>query len=88
VSNSVRHAYPGHGGGHVDVMIELRADRIVIEVADDGDGFDPHDVPVFDGAELSEGGLGLAIIETITDELEIRSTPGRRGSRLRFAKSL
>ena len=73
VSNSVRHAYAASGGGHVDVSYELGHDRIAIEVV---------------GDELSEGGLGIQIIRTIADELEIESAPGRRGSRLRFVKQL
>jgi serine/threonine-protein kinase RsbW len=86
VSNSVRHAYGAAGDGHVDVTYELYADRMGIEVVDDGLGFDPDDAASFDGGELSEGGLGIAIIETIADELEIESQLGRRGSRLRFVK--
>ena len=88
VSNSVRHAYGAEGDGSVDVRYELRADRVTIEVVDDGEGFDPEEAPSFDGDELSEGGLGIAIIRTIADELEISSRPGVRGSRLRFVKNL
>ena len=66
----------------------LQLDRLGIEVVDDGEGFDPDETPAFDGEELSEGGLGIAIIRTIADELEIRSRPGERGSRLRFVKVL
>jgi serine/threonine-protein kinase RsbW len=88
VSNSVRHAYGGHAPGHVDITYELRSDRLGIEVVDDGEGFDPDEAPSFEDGELSEGGLGIAIIRTIADELEIRSRPGERGSRLRFVKLL
>lgn len=88
VSNSVRHAYGDGGEGHVDIRYELRADRIGIEVVDDGAGFDPDESPAFDGDELSEGGLGIAIIRTLADEVEIESRPGARGSRLRFVKML
>jgi len=88
VSNSVRHAYGDKGDGHVDVTYELYPDRLGIQVVDDGDGFDPDAAPVFDGQELSEGGLGIAIIRTIADEFEIESKPGSRGSRLRFVKFL
>ena len=66
----------------------MAADRISVEVVDDGDGFDPEEAPSFDGDELSEGGLGIAIIRTIADEVEIESRPGVRGSRLRFVKKL
>jgi hypothetical protein len=40
------------------------------------------------GNELSEGGLGIAIIRSIADEFEIDSKVGARGSRLRFVKIL
>ena len=88
VSNSVRHAYGPGSEGHVDVTYKLFADRIGIEVVDDGAGFDPDEAPSFEGDELSEGGLGIAIIRTIADEFELDSRPGVRGSRLRFVKRL
>jgi serine/threonine-protein kinase RsbW len=88
VSNSVRHGYGDKGDGHVDITYELHTDRLGIQVVDDGDGFDPDEAPSYDGKELSEGGLGIAIIRTIADEFEIDSKPGARGSRLRFVKLL
>jgi serine/threonine-protein kinase RsbW len=87
VSNSVRHAY-GDRDGHVDITYELRPDRLDIQVVDDGNGFDPDEAPAIEGEELSEGGLGIAIIRTIADEFEIDSKLGARGSRLRFVKLL
>jgi serine/threonine-protein kinase RsbW len=88
VSNSVRHAYGSTGAGCVDVRYELHPDRLRIEVVDDGAGFDPDAAEGKDGKELSEGGLGIAIIRSIADEFEVRSSPGERGSTLRFAKRL
>jgi len=85
VSNSVRHAYAG-GGGVVSIAYHLRGPELAIEVVDDGAGFDPDREPL--EGELTEGGLGIAIIRAIADHLEIRSRPGVRGSRLRFVKSL
>lgn len=87
VSNSVRHAYDGDGDGQVEIRYELRSDRMTVEVVDDGAGFDPDETPSFEGEELSEGGLGIAIIRTVADEVEIDSRPGARGSRLRFVKT-
>ena len=87
-SNSVRHAY-GDGEGHVEISFELREDRLVVEVSDDGGGFEPS-AGTGNGApdpELSEGGLGIAIIRSIADELEIGAGP-HGGSRLRFTKLL
>jgi serine/threonine-protein kinase RsbW len=88
VSNSVRHAYGPDGDGYVEVTYELAPNQICIEVVDDGEGFDPDEPPALDGEELSEGGLGIAIIRSIADEFEIQSSPGVRGSRLRFSKQL
>jgi len=87
-SNSVRHAYSGADtAGVVEISYELRPDRLVIEVTDEGEGFDPADS---EGTpeELSEGGLGIAIIRAIADEVEIGTQPGGKGSRLRFEKEL
>ena len=85
-SNSVRHAY-GDDGGHVDISFELRDDRLIVEVADDGTGFVSLPADEADG-ELTEGGLGIAIIRSIADEVEIGDGPGGRGARLRFVKLL
>ena len=86
-SNSVRHAYEENHVGVVEISYELLPDRLVIEVTDEGGGFDPaeaHGAP----EELSEGGLGIAIIRAIADEVEIGRQPDGKGSRLRFEKAL
>jgi serine/threonine-protein kinase RsbW len=87
VSNSVRHAY-ADGAGFVSIGYELTGDALAVEVVDDGRGFDPDRPPPLEGEELTEGGLGIAIIRTIADEFELQSQPGVRGSRLRFVKRL
>ena len=87
-SNSVRHAYDDDGG-HVSISFELRDDRLIVEVADDGTGFEPETKHKNgDDVELSEGGLGIAIIRSIADEVEIGGGANGRGSRLRFVKLL
>ena len=86
-SNSVRHAYGDKDAGVVDISYQLFSDRLVIEVTDDGEGFDPVERER-NGGELSEGGLGIAIIRAIADEVEIGAQPAGKGSRLRFEKAL
>jgi serine/threonine-protein kinase RsbW len=86
-SNSVRHAY-ADDDGRVDISFELLDDRLIVEVADDGGGFEPADSDRNGDEELSEGGLGIAIIRSIADEVEIGGGPEGRGSRLRFVKLL
>jgi serine/threonine-protein kinase RsbW len=86
-SNSVRHAYGDKDAGVVDISYQLFSDRLVIEVTDEGEGFDPAEAEG-NAAELSEGGLGIAIIRAIADEVEFGVQPGGKGSRLRFEKAL
>lgn len=84
-SNSIRHAYEEGRTGSVEVRYELAVDRLSIEVLDEGRGFDPEATSK-DGDELDEGGLGIAIIRALVDELDIQSNG--RGSALRFTKYL
>jgi serine/threonine-protein kinase RsbW len=86
-SNSVRHAYGAENVGAVEISYQLLPDRLVIEVTDDGGGFDPSARPL-EAEGLSEGGLGIAIIRAIADDVEIGTRPNGKGSRLRFEKAL
>ena len=83
----VTHAYGDQDVGVVDISYQLFPDRLVIEVLDEGEGFDPATAEV-NADELSEGGLGIAIIRAIADAVEIGAQPGGKGSRLRFEKAL
>ena len=85
-TNSVRHGY-ADGEGTVEILYELQPDRLVVEVADNGPGFDAAgDRPREEN--LAEGGLGIAIIKAVSDEFEAGERSGGQGSRLRFAKLL
>jgi serine/threonine-protein kinase RsbW len=87
-TNSVRHAYGG-GAGLVHIVYELHSDKLVVEVSDSGEGFVPpaRRARELNPDELAEGGLGIAIIEALSDELEIGESDDG-GSRLRFVKRL
>jgi serine/threonine-protein kinase RsbW len=85
-TNSVRHAYEG-GEGVVEIVYELHPDRLVVEVTDEGEGFEPPADGSAEAGDLSEGGLGIAIIQALADDLEIGPREGG-GSRLRFVKRL
>jgi serine/threonine-protein kinase RsbW len=86
-SNSVRHAYRDGREGIVEILYDIQPDRLVIEVSDDGPGFDYVEAEGEDG-ELTEGGLGLAIIRSLADEFEFGERSSGGGSRLRFVKRL
>jgi serine/threonine-protein kinase RsbW len=86
-TNSVRHGYQDGGEGTVEILYELQPDRFVVEVADDGPGFDASgDRPTAEN--LAEGGLGIAIIKALSDEFESGTRSDGHGSRLRFVKLL
>jgi serine/threonine-protein kinase RsbW len=86
-TNSVRHAYEGRAGT-VEIVYRLEPDRLVVDVLDDGDGFQVEEAVDKSGnGDLSEGGLGIAIIRAVADEVDIG--PGDAGGcRLRFVKFL
>ena len=86
-SNSIRHAYDADGDGTVDIVYELHPDRVVIEVADEGKGFVAER---YSGnpEELTESGLGIAIIRALSDEFELLEQASGRGSRLRMVKRI
>jgi serine/threonine-protein kinase RsbW len=85
-TNSVRHGYE-NGEGVVEILYELQPDRFVVEVSDDGPGFDASgDRPSEDN--LAEGGLGIAIIKAVSDEFEAGDRAEGHGSKLRFVKLL
>ena len=71
IHNALRHS----GAGHIAVALERSTGGIVVEVSDDGSGFDPDD------PELRSRHLGLTSIEERAAELgarlQISSAPGR-----------
>jgi serine/threonine-protein kinase RsbW len=81
-SNVIRHAY-AEPGGRVFVRFDLEEDSLAVEVTDDGHGFqiDPSDF-----LEPREVGMGLAIIQALTDELELSVGNGGQGTVVRFRK--
>ena len=83
-TNSVVHGYE-NGEGTVEILYELQPDRFVVEVSDDGPGFDPAgDRPTKEN--LAEGGLGIEIIKAVSDEFEAGERTVGHGSKLRFVK--
>jgi len=86
-TNSVQHAYEEGREGTVEILYELEPDRLAVEVADQGPGFERLEQAGDGDEELSESGLGIAIIRALADEVEIGPRDDG-GSRLRFVKLL
>ena len=86
-SNSIRHAYADGRRGEVEIRYELADSSLAVEVWDEGAGFDSNRLDS-DPPELDEGGLGIAIIRALTDDLSIGRRAGETGYCVRFTKSL
>ena len=86
-SNSIRHAYADGREGEVEIRYEFDGSSLAVEVSDEGRGFDPAQLEA--GSDrLDEGGLGIAIIRAVTDDLSIGPRSGGTGYSVRFTKSL
>ena len=85
-SNVLQHAFP-EGAGHYQLRADLRPGEIVIEVEDDGVGFDAlgHRPPA-DRLPLS--GRGLQVIRAIMTTVEVESPTLLGGTRLRMSRRL
>lgn len=85
--NAVRHAY-GDGDGPVTVAFAIDAGRLVLEVRDEGAGLAVADVDEWTMPESLEGGMGMAIIREIVDELAVEEGPDGHGTVVRMTKFL
>lgn len=85
-TNAVQHAYKGGDGedGEVAVRFLVYEDRLEIIVADKGGSFDfkqkQEDLGPYTSAhtvdQLAEGGLGLYLMQTLMDEVEVQANSG------------
>ncbi len=84
-TNAVEHV--GEDCPEIVVRFSSDADQLVMEVIDQGQGFDPDKVPgpnMVD--EDSIGGLGLLVIRALVDELDITCNPDGGGTCVRMIK--
>jgi anti-sigma regulatory factor (Ser/Thr protein kinase) len=77
VTNAMRHGRPDNDG---TICVEAVADgdRLTLSVSDRGDFVTPRVSP----GDMAEHGRGLAIMEKLTDDLEVISEPGSTVVRL------
>jgi serine/threonine-protein kinase RsbW len=93
--NAVRHAY-GAGEGSVDVAYVVAEDRLEMIVEDEGAGIGlaleelPAEAaaPAEEPPEAPDGGMGIAIIRAIVDELEVRDGADGHGTVVHMTKYL
>jgi serine/threonine-protein kinase RsbW len=89
--NAVRHAYVGTEMGDVSIVFTIDPERLLMTVADQGDGIRAPDVPHIAADEPVaplESGMGMPIIRAIVDELAVEPGPDGRGTLVRMVKYL
>jgi anti-sigma regulatory factor (Ser/Thr protein kinase) len=82
-TNAILHGYGDGAAGELVVRYRVGAGTVEIEIEDDGIGFDPDD-PAARETDVGGEGMGLMIIRSLTDSIEIESDP--TGSRISFSK--
>ena len=90
VTKAIIHGYEGKGGT-VELYCAYDAEKLYIEVADQGVGIGniPQALePLYTSKpELERSGMGFTIMETFMDSMQVNSQPGQ-GTRVYMEKSL
>lgn len=84
ITNAVQHAYGKEEGGEVIVGFGIYEDKLEMAVADSGKSFNflqkKNELGPYTESstveQLSEGGLGLFLIETLMDEVRVLNNSG------------
>lgn len=80
-SNIIEHAYGGEDLGNIECFCELTPEELKITLSDQGQPFDPTQIPEPDitspPEERKVGGLGLFLIQKFMDEVQFAFEPGK-----------
>ncbi len=82
--NAVKHGNSHDASKRVDVLLQLSADRFYARIADEGDGFDPENVPdPCEDCNLEKtSGRGVSLIRSFVDSVKFNET----GNVIEFVK--
>ena len=85
--NAVRHGNQYQESKRVDVTFEIHSDRLVINIDDEGNGFDPESLPDPLAPEnlLKPSGRGIFFVKSFMDQVNFLRSPSG-GTRLRMMK--
>lgn len=86
--NVIRHAFPNAGDGSIRVVAEITDSEVVVQVEDDGVGFDPVAVARRPLHPEDTSGRGLHIIREVMTHVELESPTERGGTRVLMHKVL
>lgn len=83
-TNALKHGSVAGSQDAIAVRCRAEVDRLIIEVADRGRGFDPLSVPVPVAEQMREGGMGIFFMRTLMDEVSFDC--GSSGTTVRLVK--
>ncbi|KNF07317.1 serine-protein kinase RsbW [Gottschalkia purinilytica] len=83
-TNIIKHGLEGKEE-NFDIEYVVSTDRLDIILRDNGKGFDTSIIEEPGSEELRESGLGIFIIKSLMDEVEINSSEGR-GTEIKMSK--
>jgi len=81
VTNAVVHGYRVRAPGTITIVVAIDPASVVVSVTDDGDGMTPR----VDSPGL---GLGMPLMSTLADSIEVGSAPDGHGTAVRMQFSL
>jgi anti-sigma regulatory factor (Ser/Thr protein kinase) len=89
-SNVLKHAFPDRKPDNYRLRADVGNEQILIEVLDDGIGFDAMSKPRSreDDGALSAGGRGLEVMRRLMTTVEVESPTATGGTRLRLVRKL
>jgi len=87
--NAVVHGNRYNARKKVHVVVTRAHDHLIIVITDEGEGFDPNNVPnpLSDENLLRQSGRGLLLIQAFVDEFQVRCVEPR-GTEVRMVKYL
>jgi serine/threonine-protein kinase RsbW len=83
-ANAIRHGSPEQERNTIFVMFFLAPNCVMVEIRDEGRGFDPSCQRLPLPAEMRDGGYGLHIMRQVVDAVEFTR---RRGTVVRLVKA-
>ena len=89
INNAILHGNKGDAGKRVKIRLAVKNETVKIDIIDQGDGFDPTNIPDPLAKEnlLKEVGRGIFIVKSLVDSLEFDQEPGW-GTKATLTKNL
>ena len=77
-ANVIKHAYNYDENKKIDITVETNSSKLTITISDQGRGFDPGrlESPEQRLQKHARGGLGIALIKKVMDEVSFDLHPG------------